>query len=99
MKRIGNVVLALLVLLFGALYGMLALLGLEEWPAISGSFAVCLVLISLFTLTMVVCGLWVLVTLGKAVRPLLFAGIGTAGTGFVIAAGTLAKMIPCGGPD
>lgn len=97
-KRIGNIVLGVLVLFFGAVYGLGAVTTLDEWSAISRAYAAYMLVMAICALMAVICGLWLLATRGKDARPLRFGAFGMAGCGVVIIAGVLAKEIPCGGP-
>ena len=96
----GTLALAVLMLLFGAIYGRGGLALLGEWAAISPVLAACAVLFLFCGAVMVGCGLWLLVRRGGGFyRPLWIGGSATALCGLVILAGVLSKVIPCAGPS
>ncbi len=98
-QQAGTLFLALIMLLFGAIYGRTGYALLGEWSAISGALAACAVLFVICGAVMFACGLWLLLKKGGSARPLWIGGAATALCGFVLLAGVLAKVIPCAGPS
>jgi len=97
-QRAGTLALALLMLLFGAMYARTGYSMLGEWAAISRALALCAVLFVTCGAVMAGCGVWLLVRTENA-RPLWIGGTATALCGFVILAGVLSNVIPCAGPS
>jgi hypothetical protein len=97
-QHAGTLFLAVLMLLFGAVYGRTGYALIGEWSAISRALAACAVFFLVCGAVMVVCGVWLLVKTGSA-HPLWIGGAATALCGVVILAGVLAKVIPCAGPS
>ncbi len=98
LKQFGTIVLALVILLLGLLFGLSGFSGLSQWSALARPLAVCLLLIEICALTMMVCGVWMLSRLGRDLRPLRLGGIAAASCGIVIIAGVLVHAIPCSSP-
>jgi hypothetical protein len=98
-QQAGTLFLAMLILLFGAMYCRAGYALLGEWSAISRALAACAVLFVVCGAVMVACGLWLLLKMGSSTRPLWLGGAATALCGIVILAGVLAKVIPCAGPS
>jgi hypothetical protein len=98
-QNTGTLFLAVLMLLFGAIYGRGGYALIGEWSAISRALAACAVLFVVCGAVMVACGLWLLIRIGRDSRPLWIGGAATALCGIVILAGVLSHVIPCAGPS
>jgi hypothetical protein len=98
-QHAGTLFLAMLMLLFGAIYGRSGYALLGEWSAISRALAACAVLLVVCSAVMVACGILLLVKKSSSAQPLWIGGAATTLCGIVILAGVLSNVIPCAGPS
>ncbi len=88
-----------LLFIFGALYSRAALFELSGWSSMNRSLVACIVLVGLAGAVMALSSLWLIVRLVRDLRALCIGSVASVVCGFVLTAGTLAKIIPCSGPS
>jgi hypothetical protein len=97
--RMGRMGLAVLLLLFGIIPLLFGYIYLQYWADESVALFVCAALFFMSGTTMLVSGVWLLVTLGRQRLPLWAGGIAAMVSGGLFVGASLTHVLPCSGPD
>jgi hypothetical protein len=84
--------------LFGFVVSAAGYSTVRQWAAIGPGLLTCGLLWLLTGVTMLIAGLWVLVSLGRHRIPRLVGGAAAVLAGLVLVVGVLTYVIPCSGP-
>ena len=90
---------AIVTIFFGFLISRGAYLTLRQWSSIGAGYSAFLALWALAGPTMLVGGLWVLLSLGRRATPLWLAGAASIAAGGALVVGVLTHVVPCSGPS
>lgn len=97
--RIVRVALALPLLVLGTVPLMFGFFYLLEWRAERTALVLCSVFFFLSGLTILVSGLWLLVSLGRERYFLWTGGVALMVSAALLIGGSLTDLLPCSGPD
>jgi hypothetical protein len=96
--RIGAVLLALLMLLFGALMFLFGYFDLSEWRSERAPLVACGVVWVIAGPAVFASALWLFATLGRSLLALRIGGMAILASGTVLVAGAASGVLPCSGP-
>lgn len=94
----GTMLLALLMLLFGALMFLFGYFDLREWRSERAPLIACGAVWIVAGPVVVASALWLFGTLGRSSLALRMGGMATLASGTVLAASAVAGVLPCSGP-
>lgn len=96
--RIGAMLLALLMLFFGALMFLFGYFDLSEWSSEQAPLIACGVVWVIAGPVVFASALWLFGTLGRSVLALRIGGMAILASGMVLIAGATSGVLPCSGP-
>ncbi len=95
----GAMLSAIALILIGSVLVLLGVTYVLEWSALSAGLAACGVVWIVAGPAAVICGLWIIFSVGRHRLPLLIGGGGVFASGIVLVLGVMTKVIPCAGPS
>ena len=99
MRRVGALVLAAVMLVFGCLVAVGGWKALENSASISPAFIGIAILWLVAGPAMLGGGMWLAASLGRSRAPLWIGGVAAVLSGGSLIAGVLTYVIPCSGPS